>query len=85
MTSKERNEMKAAQKNHKLSNEKKVLNKTLEIAQKSTVTMGKFDRKIKNEPEIKRMKTKINLSTFDAKKEKERDKKILKAVLEKNK
>ena len=46
--------------------------------------MGNFDKKLKNEPEIKKAKKKVNPAMYDSKKEKERDKKILKGILEKN-
>ena len=72
-------------KKNRLNSEKKLLNKTLEVAQKSTVSMGKFDRKLKDEPEIKKPKKKVNPALYDSKKEKERDKKILKSILEKHK
>jgi len=85
LTAKEKNQMKDEQKKSRLNNEKSLLNKTLEVAQKSTVSMGKFDKKLKNEPAVKKTKKKVNPSLFDMKNEKERDKKILKSILEKNK
>lgn len=85
LSAKEQNDLKQAQKTKKLKTEKNLLNKTLEVAQKSTVTMGNFDKKLKDEPEIKKPKKKVNASLFDKKNEKERNSKILRSVLEKNK
>ena len=85
LSAKEQKELKENQKKNRLNTEKKLLNKTLEVAQKSTVTMGNFDRKLKNEPEVKKAKKKVNPAQFDSKTEKERDKKILRSILEKNK
>ena len=89
LSAKEQKDLKTNNKNHqknqRLNNEKSLLNKTLEVAQKSTVSMGNFDKKLKNEPEIKKVKKKVNPSLYNTKSEKERDKKILKSILEKNK
>ena len=89
LSAKEQKELKKNQKNnqkgHKLKTEKDLLNKTLEVAQKSTVSMGKFDKKLKNEPEIKKPKKKVNAALFNSKTEKDRNNKILKGILEKNK
>lgn len=85
LSAKEQKELKENNKKNRLNTEKKLLNKTLEVAQKSTVSMGKFDRKLKDEPEIKKPKKKVNPALYDSKKEKERDKKILKSILEKHK
>jgi hypothetical protein len=67
----------------KLEDDKKGLSKTLERVQKSTASMGKFDRKIKNEKELNPLKkNKISKEILlNRKSERERDRKILDNIL----
>ena len=70
-------------KSPKLDEDKKGLSKTLERVQKSTASMGKFDKKIKNEKELNPLKkTKISKEILlNRKSERERDRKILDNIL----
>lgn len=67
----------------KLGDEKKNLSKRLEQVQKSTRSMGNFDKKLKNEKELNLIKKKrvSNDILMDKSKEKSRDKRILDSIL----
>ena len=71
----------------KLANDKKNLNKRLEQIQKSTRSMGKFDRKLKNEKELNIIKKKkVNEEVRKSiSEEKKRDKQILKGIFKEKK
>jgi hypothetical protein len=81
----ERKDNKNGKKDDKLKGDKKALDKTLEIVQKSNASVGKFSKKIKNEKEINTTKKqKINKDIFlNRKTERDRDKKILEHILRK--
>jgi len=66
-------------KNQKLESDKKGLSKTLENVQKSTASMGKFDKKLKNEKQLDPLKkNKIPKEILlNRKSERDRDRKIL--------
>ena len=69
--------------NDRLKSENKALGSTLEIAQKSSGSMGKFDKKIKNEKAIntlKKNKIKHEVLT-NRNSEKSRDKSIMENIL----
>jgi hypothetical protein len=66
----------------KLSKDKKQLSKTLDIVQKSTASLGKFDKKIKNEKKQSLLNRKrVNPEMNEKDKEKERNKRLLNYVL----
>ena len=67
----------------KLKNDKKGLEKTLETVQKSTASMGKFDKKLKNEKEINPIKQKKVDPTMllSRKQERDRNNRILSGIL----
>jgi hypothetical protein len=69
----------------KLKEDKKALDKTLEVVQKSNASVGKFSKKLKNEKDINPIKKqKINKDVLlNRKTERDRDKKILDHVLRK--
>merc|ERR1712151_167193 len=66
-------------KNQRLETDKKGLSKTLETVQKSTASMGKFDKKLKNEKQLDPLKkNKISKDILlNRKSERDRDRKIL--------
>lgn len=70
-------------KSPKLEEDKKGLSKTLERVQKSTASMGKFDKKLKNEKELNPLKkNKISKDILlNRKSERDRDRKILDNIL----
>lgn len=70
-------------KDSKLKDDKKSQRKNLEIAQKSTASQGRFDRKLKEEPKINKLKgQKINKAVMlSSKEEKQRDSKILSKIM----
>jgi hypothetical protein len=70
-------------KSPKLDEDKKGLSKILERVQKSTASMGKFDKKIKNEKVLNPLKkNKITKEILlNRKSERDRDRKILDNVL----
>jgi hypothetical protein len=70
-------------KNQKLENDKKGLSKTLENIQKSTASMGKFDKKLKNEKQLDPLKkNKIPKEILlNRKSERDRDRKILENIV----
>ena len=83
LSRKERKAMKAQKEIQRLNEDKKNLNKRLEQVQKSTRSMGIFDKKLKNEKEINLLKKKrVNKDIiYDKSKEKSRDKRILDNIL----
>jgi hypothetical protein len=72
--------------NERLKSENKALTNTLEIAQKSSGSMGKFDKKLKNEKPINTLKkNKIKHDILTSRKsEKNRDKSIMENILRAN-
>lgn len=70
-------------KSEKLEKDKKGLSKTLETVQKSTASMGKFDKKLKNEKELNPLKkNKISKDILlNRKAERDRDRQILDNIL----
>lgn len=80
---KNKKQMKQQKELERLKEDKSNLNKRLEQIQKSTRSMGKFDKKLKNEKEINFLKKKrVNKEILgDYSKEKTRDKKILNYLL----
>ena len=79
--------LKAQKEIKKLNEDKKNLNKRLEQVQKSTRSMGNFDKKLKNEKEINLLKKKrVSKEVLhDKNKEKSRDKRILDNILKNTK
>ena len=76
---------KAQKEIERLNEDKKNLGKRLEQVQKSTRSMGNFDKKLKNEKEINFLKKKrVGKDILsDKSKEKSRDKRILDNILKK--
>jgi hypothetical protein len=70
-------------KNQKLESDKKGLSNTLENVQKSTASMGKFDKKLKNEKQLNPLKkNKIPSDILlNRKSERDRDRKILENIV----
>jgi hypothetical protein len=70
-------------KNQKLESDKKGLSNTLENVQKSTASMGKFDKKLKNEKQLNPLKkNKIPSEILlNRKSERDRDRKILENIV----
>jgi len=87
LSKKERKALKAQKEIKKLSEDKKNLSKRLEQVQKSTRSMGNFDKKLKNEKEINILKKKRVSKEIltDKSKEKSRDKRILDHILKNTK
>ena len=85
LSKKQRKALKAQKEIQKLNDDKKNLSKRLEQVQKSTRSMGNFDKKLKNEKEINLLKKKRVSKDIlsDKKKEKSRDKRILDNILKK--
>ena len=83
LSKKQRKAIKAQKEIQKLNDDKKNLSKRLEQVQKSTRSMGNFDKKLKNEKEINLLKKKRVSKDIlsDKKKEKSRDKRILDNIL----
>ena len=83
LSKKQRKALKAQKEIQKLNDDKKNLSKRLEQVQKSTRSMGNFDKKLKNEKEINLLKKKRVSKDilYDKKKEKSRDKRILDNIL----
>jgi regulator of ribosome biosynthesis len=78
---------KRSESSKRLKEETKNLSKTLEIAQKSSASMGKFDKKLKNEKLINpvkksKVRTEVLMSVNN---ERNRDKKIMESLLKKTK
>ena len=87
ISKKMRKAFKAKKEIERLNEDKKNLGKRLEQVQKSTRSMGNFDKKLKNEKEINLLKKKRvgkDILT-DKNKEKSRDKRILDNILKKTK
>ena len=87
ISKKMRKAFKAQKEIERLNEDKKNLGKRLEQVQKSTRSMGNFDKKLKNEKEINLLKKKRvgkDILT-DKSKEKSRDKRILDNILKNNK
>lgn len=82
-----KNKLKAQKNSTKtaLQNDKEELNTSLAFAQKSTASMGKFDKKLKNEQEKPKPKIrqKIEFTHKEFKKEKDRNMRLLEGVLKK--
>ena len=87
LSKKQRKALKAQKEIKKLSEDKKNLSKRLEQVQKSTRSMGNFDKKLKNEKEINIIKKKRVSKEIltDKSKEKSRDKRILDHILKNTK
>ena len=87
LSKKQRKALKAQKEIKKLSEDKKNLSKRLEQVQKSTRSMGNFDKKLKNEKEINLLKKKRVSKDIlsDKNKEKSRDKRILDNILKNTK
>ena len=87
LSKKQRKALKAQKEIQKLNDDKKNLSKRLEQVQKSTRSMGNFDKKLKNEKEINFLKKKrVNKEVLlDKNKEKSRDKRILDNILKNTK
>ena len=87
LSKKQRKALKAQKEIQKLNDDKKNLSKRLEQVQKSTRSMGNFDKKLKNEKDINFLKKKrVNKDILhDKKKEKSRDKRILDNILKNTK
>ena len=82
---KKKKQMKLQKEINKLDEDKKTLNKRLEQVQKSTRSMGHFDKKVKNEKELNLIKKK-KVSTdvlLNRKHERNRDKMIMESILNK--
>jgi uncharacterized protein (UPF0335 family) len=82
-----RKAFKAQKEIERLNEDKKNLGKRLEQVQKSTRSMGNFDKKLKNEKEVNLLKKKRVRSDIltDKSKEKSRDKIILDNILKNTK
>lgn len=65
-------------------NKKDHVDKALEIVQSSTVSMGKFDKKMKHEPKIKRRNEKVGPHKTNFKSEKASHKDVLNSILGRN-
>ena len=80
-----RKAFKAQKEIERLNEDKKNLGKRLEQVQKSTRSMGNFDKKLKNEKEVNLLKKKRVRKDIltDKSKEKSRDKRILDNILKK--
>ena len=87
ISKKMRNAFKAQKEIERLNEDKKNLGKRLEQVQKSTRSMGNFDKKLKNEKEVNLLKKKRVRSDIltDKSKEKSRDKIILDNILKNTK
>ena len=87
LSKKQRKALKAQKEIQKLNDDKKNLSKRLEQVQKSTRSMGNFDKKLKNEKEVNLLKKKRVRSDIltDKSKEKSRDKIILDNILKNTK
>ena len=87
LSKKQRKALKAQKEIKKLNEDKKNLSKRLEQVQKSTRSMGNFDKKLKNEKEINILKKKRVSKEIltDKSKEKSRDKRILDHILKNTK
>ena len=87
LSKKQRKALKAQKEIQKLNDDKKNLSKRLEQVQKSTRSMGNFDKKLKNEKEINLLKKKRVSKDIlsDKNKEKSRDKRILDNILKNTK
>ena len=87
ISKKMRKAFKAQKEIQRLNEDKKNLGKRLEQVQKSTRSMGNFDKKLKNEKEINFLKKKrVNKDILhDKNKEKSRDKRILDNILKNTK
>lgn len=87
ISKKMRKAFKAQKEIERLNEDKKNLGKRLEQVQKSTRSMGNFDKKLKNEKEVNLLKKKRVRSDIltDKSKEKSRDKKILDNILKNTK
>jgi regulator of ribosome biosynthesis len=83
LSKKQRKALKAQKEIQKLNDDKKNLSKRLEQVQKSTRSMGNFDKKLKNEKEVNLLKKKrVSKEVLsDKNKEKSRDKRILDNIL----
>ena len=82
-----RKAFKAQKEIQRLNEDKKNLGKRLEQVQKSTRSMGNFDKKLKNEKEINLLKKKRVSKDIliDKSKEKSRDQRILDNILKNKK
>ena len=87
LSKKQRKALKAQKEIQKLNDDKKNLSKRLEQVQKSTRSMGNFDKKLKNEKEVNLLKKKrVSKEVLsDKNKEKSRDKRILDNILKNSK
>ena len=87
ISKKMRKAFKAQKEIQRLNEDKKNLGKRLEQVQKSTRSMGNFDKKLKNEKEINLLKKKRVSKDIliDKKKEKSRDQRILDNILKNKK
>ena len=87
ISKKMRKAFKAQKEIERLNEDKKNLGKRLEQVQKSTRSMGNFDKKLKNEKEVNLLKKKRVRSDIltDKSKEKSRDKRILDNILKNTK
>jgi regulator of ribosome biosynthesis len=87
LSKKERKKMRIQKEFDKLINDKKNLNKRLEQIQKSTRSMGKFDKKLKNEKELNVIKKKkLNEEVLKSiSGEKKRDQQIIKGLFKQKK
>ena len=87
LSKKQRKFLKAQKEIQKLNDDKKNLSKRLEQVQKSTRSMGNFDKKLKNEKEINLLKKKRVAKDIlnDKSKEKSRDQRILDNILKNKK
>lgn len=83
LSKKQKKALRAQKEIQRLNDDKKNLSKRLEQVQKSTRSMGNFDKKLKNEKEINLLKKKRVSKDIlsDKKKEKSRDKRILDNIL----
>ena len=87
LSKKQRKALNAQKEIQKLNDDKKNLSKRLEQVQKSTRSMGNFDKKLKNEKEVNLLKKKrVSKEVLtDKNKEKSRDKRILDHILKNTK
>ena len=87
ISKKMRKAFKAQKEIERLNEDKKNLGKRLEQVQKSTRSMGNFDKKLKNEKEVNLLKKKRVRKDIltDKSKEKSRDKRILDNILKNTK
>ena len=87
ISKKMRKDFKAQKEIERLNEDKKNLGKRLEQVQKSTRSMGNFDKKLKNEKEVNLLKKKRVRKDIltDKSKEKSRDKRILDNILKNTK